>query len=231
MPPDQGVGFLGWKLGRLPCTYRNEPFPVTLHVISQHSPAKTFVPNYTCLRKRKNQRLLLEYAARLAPSNATPITMTQSQQVGSKKRYQFIPRVLAFLTRGDEVLLIKRAADRAIFPNQYNGLGGHVERGESVHQAAIREVEEESGLQPSSLWLCAVVTIDTGDADKGILMFVFRGEASGETAGGTLQASAEGTLEWVHPDRIAELDMVEDIPTLLPKVLALEPGDPPLWGR
>jgi 8-oxo-dGTP diphosphatase len=153
--------------------------------------------------------------------------MTQSQQVGNKKRYQFIPRVLAFLTRGDEVLLIKRAANRAIFPNQYNGLGGHVEQGESVHQAAVREVEEESGLEASSLRLCAVVTIDTGDADKGILMFVFRGEA----ADGTLRASAEGTLEWVHPDRIPELDMVEDIPTLLPKVLAMQPGDPPLWAR
>jgi 8-oxo-dGTP diphosphatase len=152
--------------------------------------------------------------------------MSRSKQISNKQRYQFIPRVLVFLTRGDEVLLIKRAADRPVFPNQYNGLGGHVEQGESVHQAAVREVEEESGLQTSSLWLCAVITIDTGDADKGILMFVFRGEA----AAGTLRESAEGTLEWVHPDRIAELDMVEDIPTLLPKVLAMQPGDPPLWA-
>jgi 8-oxo-dGTP diphosphatase len=154
-----------------------------------------------------------------------------SKQIGSKPRYQFIPRVLVFLTRGEQVLLIKRAADRQVFPNQYNGLGGHVEQGETVHRAALREVEEESGLQPSSLWLCAVVTIDTGDADKGILMFVFRGEVSGETAGGTLLPSAEGTLEWIHPDRFAELEMVEDIPTLLPKVLAMQPGDPPLWAR
>jgi 8-oxo-dGTP diphosphatase len=153
--------------------------------------------------------------------------MTGSKQVSNRQRYQFIPRVLVFLTRGDEVLLIKRAANRQVFPNQYNGLGGHVEQGETVRQAAVREVEEETGLQASSLWLCAVVTIDTGDIDKGILMFVFRGQA----AGGTLRASAEGTLEWVHPDRIAELDMVEDIPTLLPKVLAMQPGDPPLWAR
>ncbi|MEX1071111.1 MAG: NUDIX domain-containing protein [Anaerolineales bacterium] len=152
--------------------------------------------------------------------------MPGSKQLSNKPRYQFISRVLVFLTRGDEVLLIKRSADRAVFPNQYNGLGGHVERGESVRQAAVREVEEESGLQPASLWLCAVVTIDTGDADKGILMFVFRGQAAGDP-----RPSLEGTLEWIHPDRIAELDMVEDIPTLLPKVLALEPGDPPLWAR
>lgn len=152
--------------------------------------------------------------------------MSGSKQISNKQRYQFIPRVLVFLTRGDDVLLIKRAAHRPVFPNQYNGLGGHVEQGETVRQAAVREVEEESGLQASSLWLCAVVTIDTGDADKGILMFVFRGEAPGN-----LRPSAEGTLEWVHPDRFAELDMVEDIPTLLPKVLAMQPGDPPLWAH
>ncbi|MEX1248597.1 MAG: NUDIX domain-containing protein, partial [Anaerolineales bacterium] len=69
-----------------------------------------------------------------------------SPQAANKSRYKFIPRVLVFLTRGDEVLLIKRGADRPVFPNLYNGLGGHVERGESVMAAARREVEEESGL-------------------------------------------------------------------------------------
>lgn len=169
--------------------------------------------------------------------------MSGSKQISNKQRYQFIPRVLVFLTRGDDVLLIKRAADRPVFPNQYNGLGGHVEQGETVRQAAVREVEEESGLQASSLWLCAVVTIDTGDADKGILMFVFRGQVSGDQPPSAsdhglsfkpiegMRPSAEGTLEWVHPDRIEELDMVEDIPTLLPKVLAMQPSDPPLWAR
>ena len=146
-------------------------------------------------------------------------------QSPDKRRYQFIPRVLVFLTRGDEVLLIKRGADRQVFPNQYNGVGGHVEKGESVLATARREVEEESGLQPTDLWLCAVVTIDTGDADAGIVMWVFRGEADGEP-----RASSEGEIGWVPVSKIGGLDMVEDIPTLLPKVLAMKRGDQPLWG-
>ena len=151
--------------------------------------------------------------------------MPASDQGVDKRRYQFIPRVLVFLTRGEEVLLIKRAADKKVFPNQYNGLGGHVEKGESVLAAARREVEEESGLTPKDLWLCAVVAIDTGDADAGIVMWVFRGEATGEPT-----ASAEGEIVWVPVSRLHELDMVEDIPTLLPKVLGMKRGDAPLWG-
>ena len=148
-----------------------------------------------------------------------------SSQAPDKARYQFIPRVLVFLTRGDDVLLIKRGADRAVFPNKFNGLGGHVEKGESVLAAARREVEEESGLTARDLWLCAVVAIDTGDVQAGIAMWVFRGEADGQPGD-----SPEGKIAWVPVSRINELDLVEDIPTLLPKVLALRPGDPPLWG-
>jgi 8-oxo-dGTP diphosphatase len=147
------------------------------------------------------------------------------QQGLDKSRYQFVPRVLIFLTRGEDVLLIKGAPTKRVWANLYNGLGGHVERGESVWAAARREVEEESGLKDLFLWLCAVVTIDTGDAASGILMFVFRGEADGEP-----RPSVGGTLEWVPTSRLAALPLVEDLPTLLPRVLAMQRGDPPLWG-
>jgi 8-oxo-dGTP diphosphatase len=149
----------------------------------------------------------------------------QSSQSPDPTRYQFISRVLVFLTRGDEILLIKRAADKKLWPGLYNGLGGHVERGESVYAAAAREVEEESGLTDLSLWLCAVVAIDTGETASGILMFVFHGETEGE-----LRPSAEGALEWASVDKVSDLPLVEDIPDLLPRVLDRTPKDPPLWG-
>jgi 8-oxo-dGTP diphosphatase len=151
--------------------------------------------------------------------------MAAPQQGLDKSRYQFVPRVLVFLTRGEDVLLIKGAPTKRVWPNLYNGLGGHVERGESVWKAAVREVEEESGLTDLSLWLCAVVTIDTKDADAGILMFVFRGEGSEEP-----RASAEGALEWVPISGLNVLPLVEDLPELLPRVLAMQRGDAPLWG-
>jgi 8-oxo-dGTP diphosphatase len=151
--------------------------------------------------------------------------MPAAAQAPDKKRYQFIPRVLVFLSRGEDVLLIKGAPTKRVWPNLYNGLGGHVERGESIWQAAHREIQEESGLSAQSLWLCATVAINTGDAEAGILMFVFRGEAEGE-----MKASDEGGLEWVTPSRLPALEMVEDIPTLLPRIMALQPADAPIWG-
>lgn len=153
--------------------------------------------------------------------------MTNNPQKFNKTRYQFIPRVLVFLTRRDEVLLMRRADDRPVFPGLYNGLGGHVERSESVLAAAFREIEEESGLKPQRLWLCANVAIDTGDPDVGIHMSVFCGPAPQD---GELRQSDEGTLQWVKVAELGDLAMVEDIPTLLPKVLAVPPGGAPLWA-
>ena len=40
----------------------------------------------------------------------------------SRHRYRMVPRVLAFITHGDRVLLIKGAPDKRVWPNLYNGL-------------------------------------------------------------------------------------------------------------
>ncbi|MCH7664271.1 MAG: NUDIX domain-containing protein, partial [Chloroflexi bacterium] len=65
--------------------------------------------------------------------------MNASHQGESNDRYQLIPRVLIFITRGDEVLLLKGAPDKNLWANLYNGVGGHIERGEDVLSAARRE--------------------------------------------------------------------------------------------
>ncbi len=142
------------------------------------------------------------------------------------RRYQFVPRVLVFLEKEGQLLLLKGAPTKRVWPNLYNGLGGHVERGESVLEAAQREVLEEAGITAERLWLCAVVTIDT-EADTGIVMWVFRGEAGD----GELVASEEGTLEWVDAADLEGLPLVVDLPMLLNRILAMERGDDPLWGR
>lgn len=144
----------------------------------------------------------------------------------SKNRFRFIPRVLCFVTSGEEVLLLKGAPDKKIWPGKYNGLGGHVERGESVAEAARREIHEEAGLHVEDLRLRGVVTIETGEAE-GIGLFVFTARAPARD----FTASAEGMLEWAPIHKLNEFDLVEDLPTLLPRVLTHPLHAPPLHAH
>jgi 8-oxo-dGTP diphosphatase len=141
------------------------------------------------------------------------------------ERYQVIPRVLVFATRGEDVLLIKGSPTKRVWPDQYNGVGGHVEAGEDLLSAARREFMEETGVALVSPKLSALVMIDT-QKPIGINMAVFRGLPGP----GDLIHSDEGTLHWVNRENISSLDLVEDLPILLPRVLALPENESPLFA-
>lgn len=152
--------------------------------------------------------------------------MPVSDQGIFKDRYALIPRALIFATRGGSVLLLKGAPDKRLWANLYNGVGGHIEQGESALEGAQREFLEETGLPLVSPWLAAAITIDT-NTTPGIGMYVFRGEAGD----GDLKPSQEGTLEWIPFSEIQSHPLVEDLPLLLPKVLDLAAGSQPIFAH
>jgi 8-oxo-dGTP diphosphatase len=152
--------------------------------------------------------------------------MPVSDQVVDSRRYLLVPRTLIFLTSGERVLLILGSAHKTRWANLYNGLGGHIERGEDVLSAARRELQEETGIDVSDLWLCGVITIDTGE-QIGIAVFVLRGESERQP----VQPSPEGAAEWVEIARLGELPLVEDLAQLLPRVLQMKPGDAPFAAQ
>ena len=141
----------------------------------------------------------------------------------TKGRWLTIPRTLSFVLNGRDILMMKRSPHKRVFPNQYNGLGGHIERDEDPLTCAIREIKEESGLDVHSVRLRTIHNIDAGQ-DTGIILFVFTAISESRSV---IQDMSEGTLEWIPRDNILSIDLVEDLPFLIPRILDMENEEPP----
>jgi 8-oxo-dGTP diphosphatase len=62
-----------------------------------------------------------------------------------------------FIRPDGKVLLGLRAPSKKVWPNHWDTVGGHVEDGESLDDALIREVQEETGVTPIRFRLIATV--------------------------------------------------------------------------
>lgn len=87
--------------------------------------------------------------------------------------------------------------------------GGKMESGESVKESAVREFKEETGLALLQPELQGVFTFVVKDGEKVVeewMMFTFYAE---KYEGERLEKSAEGIMEWVSPDDLADKPMAE----------------------
>ncbi|MEE9606664.1 MAG: NUDIX domain-containing protein [Myxococcota bacterium] len=126
---------------------------------------------------------------------------------------------VAFVRNGDDVLLGRHPAASDRFAGRWNGIGGHVEPGEGVAQAARRELFEETGLVVDRLRLRGVIH-ESGLLGQAYVLFVF----AGETPTRELRSDEGRELRWQPIPRLSELRLVADVADLLPR--ALSPGEP-----
>lgn len=78
------------------------------------------------------------------------------------KRY-----VLGFYFREEEVLLVRKSSP-PWQKGRWNGVGGHVEVGETPQQAMRRAFKEEAGFDPKARWEFVGYLKDKGDTPENI---------------------------------------------------------------
>ena len=98
---------------------------------------------------------------------------------------------------GDKILVEEKVGCGICFP------GGHVESGESLKAAVVREIREETGLTISHPKLCGIK--DWMEED-GSWFLVTLYKADSYT--GTLKASEEGRVFWVTRAEFAEMKVI-----------------------
>lgn len=79
-----------------------------------------------------------------------PIGKSELKSVIHKKGYYHNTAHIWFYTKNGEVLLSQRSAKKIICPLMWDvSVAGHIDAGETIKQAAIRETKEEIGLYVS----------------------------------------------------------------------------------
>jgi len=143
------------------------------------------------------------------------------------RRYPNYPLVGvgAVVTRGTEILLIKRGKPPRM--GSWSLPGGLQELGETVHQAAAREVLEETGVRITNIALLDIIDSIHHDKQGAVeyhytLVDVAAEWVAGEPIGGSDAADAR----WFQQSVIVEMDIWPETKRVIEMALRRKPALP-----
>ena len=123
-----------------------------------------------------------------------------------------------YLCKDDAYLMLlrnKKAND--INEGKWIGVGGKIEKGETPRQGIAREILEETGLAAEELDFRGIVYFEY-DEKESEKIYVY----TCKRFHGELTDCNEGTLAWIHKDRMNELNLWEGDKVFLKRILADE---------
>lgn len=118
--------------------------------------------------------------------------------------------VLCLVHNEDAYLLQNRVKDDW---KGYTLPGGHIENGESIVDAVVREIKEETGLTILNPRLCGVKQFPIEGGRYIVFLF------SADEYEGELISSEEGDMHWIKKEKLSNVNLVSDFNMLLQVML------------
>lgn len=119
------------------------------------------------------------------------------------------------------VLCLLHNDDRYLLQNRvkkdwkgYTLPGGHIEAGESIVDAVVREMKEETGLTVLNPRLCGVKQFPIENGRCIVFLFV------ADKFEGKLISSDEGDMYWIKKDELSSVNLVDDFNELIQVMLS-----------
>ena len=122
---------------------------------------------------------------------------------------------LLLILKNKQILLAEKK--RGFGVGKFNGIGGKVEKDETIEDAMIREAQEEIGVTPTDFTKMATITFDEwiNDEEKQVIMSVF----VAQNYVGKIVETDEMRPKWFNLNDIPYDKMFEDDKIWLPEIL------------
>ena len=131
--------------------------------------------------------------------------------------------VAALIFQSQRILLGKRSATRAFYPDVWDMFGGHVEPGEGHEQTLVRELVEELGITPTQWTYLETLTLSLTEPSDQMTVHLYLVTAwTGSAA--NRQPEEHSAIGWFSLAQATQLHLADPVyPMLFARTLGIDP--------